>query len=349
MWECRRRGAQSRRILVRGYPIARAALVAALGLIAAVTSLQDTAAAVRSTLECEFVGSRENLPGRGGGDERSARPTRSRFAGAAQWLTEGPPAGSGGFDFAGVAIPRVGFDAEDTCRCDAGGRADPFSDAGELLESFAAAGALEVPGQRSVHDRPFFQNVPTCLDADSSGWPARFRWTFALSRPIVSDLTFQVCLDVRKCHEEEDRLGSAATSGFRDFSDGFGIERPLAARVIHHRGVLWEQTTLGSSRCACEDETLRWVRRPTLRRVDLPPAWQPLPDPDEVEEIESSLAFVGRNCLAITAENFGRSIAAHDFVTLELVVPASTRVRVLASADAANVCYVGTVLDGERD
>ncbi len=83
--------------------------------------------------------------------------------------------------------------------------------------------------------------------------------------------------------------------------------------------------------------------------MDPPPPWQSLPDPDEVEEIESSVAFVGRNCLSVTAENFGRSIAAQDFVTLELVVPASARVRVRASADAANVCYVGTVLDGERD
>lgn len=349
MWECRRRSAPRRRSLARSDLISGAALAVAFGLIAGIPSSQAATAAVRSVLECEYVGARENLPGRGGGDERSARPTRSRFAGAAQWLTEGPPAGSGGSDFDGVAIPRVGFDAGPECRCDPTGSPDPSSEDGWLRESFVATGALEVPGQRSVHGQPFFQNLPTCVETGPAGLPARFRWTFALSRPLVSDLTFQVCLDVRKCQEEEDLLGSAASIAFRDFRDVFGIERPLAARAIHHRGALWEQTTLGPSRCACEDETLRWLRRPTLRRVDSPPPWEPLADPDEVEEIESSVAFVGRNCISVTAEDFGRSIAAQDFVTLEMVVPASTRVRIRASADAANVCYVGAVLDGERD
>jgi hypothetical protein len=323
-----------------------AALIAAL---VAVAPSAGAAAGEQTTLECEYVGSRENLPGRGGGDERAARPTRSRFAGAAQWLTQGPPVGSGGFDFEGVAIPRVGFGGAQ-CQCDAGGQADPFSEGGHLAESFVAMGALEVPELRSVHGKPFFQNTPMCVESGQPGLPARFRWTFAVSRPIVSDLTFQICLDVRNCQEEEDRLGPAASNAFRDFSDTFGIERPLAARVIHHRGTLWEQATVGPSRCACEDTALGLVRQPTLGRVDPPPPpWQPLPDPDEVEEIESSVAFVGSNCLSITADNFGRSVAARDFVTLELAVPASTRVRVRASSDAADVCYVGTVLDGERD
>ena len=325
-----------------------AACAALIAAFVAVAPPAGAAPGVRSTLECEYVGNRENLPGRGGGDERAARPTRSRFAGAAQWLTQGPPVGSGGFDFEGVAIPRVGFSGAQ-CQCDAGGQADPFSESGHLAESFVARGALEVPALRSVHGRPFFQNTPTCVESGQSGLPARFRWTFAVSRPIVSDLTFQVCLDVRKCQEEDDRLGPAASAAFRDFSDAFGIERPLAARVIHHRGTLWEQTTIGPSRCACEDTSLELVRQPTLGRADPPPPWQPLPDPDEVEEIESSVALVGQNCLSITADNLGRSVAARDFVTLELAVPASTRVRVRASADAADVCYVGAVLDGERD
>lgn len=306
-------------------------------------------AALRSTLECEYVGSRENLPGRGGGDERSPRPTRSRFAGATRWTTEGPPAGSGGFDDPGTTVSRLGLATATGCSCSSTGAPDPFSPGGSLGEAFEAAGTLEVPGERSVHGRSLQQNVPSCPETGAAGLPARFRWTFGVSRPVLSDPVFQVCLDVRRCAEEDDALGPGASVAMRDFSDAFGVERPVAMRVIHHRGTLWAGASPGPSRCACEDETLEWLQQPTLRRVALPPPWQPLPDPDQAGEIDYSVAFVGSHCLTITVDNASRRIVARDFLTLELLVPASTRVRVRAAADAANVCYVGAILDGERD
>ncbi|MEB2344156.1 MAG: hypothetical protein OZ948_05400 [Deltaproteobacteria bacterium] len=203
--------------------------------------------------------------------------------------------------------------------------------------------------ERSVHGRPLYQNVPHCPETGAGGLPARFRWTFAVSRPVLSDPAFQICLDVRRCSQEDDALGPGASAALREFSDAFGIERPIALRVIHHRGTLWDGTSLGSSRCACEDETLGWIQRPTLRRVVPPPPWEPLPDPDRAGEIDFSVAFVGSDCLSITIDDVSRRIAARDFLTLEVLVPASTRVRVRASADAANVCYLGAVLEGERD
>ncbi len=323
--------------------------LAAVAIPCALLAEAIPAGAGETVVECEYVGERENLPGIGSGDLRTARPTRARFAGAHHSLAEGPPAGSGGPDYSGLGVYRLGYtlDGPGECSCDSTGLPDPYSD-GVLKERFATRGGRRVvgPGGSSVHGLPVFQNTPSCFGEDAqSTLSTSFLWTFAVERRVTGNLQVELCLDIRKCQEEDDALGQSMTMHLPDFRDEYGYEAPLVARVVHHRGRLWHEPGL----CVCEDADLAWLRTPVLRRAEtrlLP--WESLLDPVEGEELEHVVAFIGRDCLSLSIENLWQ-VAPQDFITVEVLVPASARSRVRASADAAALCYLGTRLPGEPD
>lgn len=336
--------------------LGRYLVAGAVGGLAAGAIAMDSSGAARTLVACEYVGEQENLPGNGGGDARRALPPRSRFAGSAQSLADGPPPGSGGFDFGGIPTSRSGFRLDDsgegcTCTGTGDGRPDPFSTGGMLEERFETSGTLPVQGPeaRSPNGSRWHQNVPSCRDVGQVGLPATFEWTLGLSSRILSDLRLEVCLDVRKCQEEEDALGVGMTVPIPDFADRFGPETPLRMRVVHHRGALVGETELGSSECACEDRTLPLRRLPALGPVHSgPPPWLPLDASDPADEVETAIAFQGRGCRTLVVGNPG-DLAPLDFVTVQLRVPASTRVRVRAAADSAAICYVALPLPGQTD
>jgi hypothetical protein len=340
----------------RLWPIA-ATGVALSGATAAIDARAVLPSGVYSVLECEYVGDRENLPGVGGGGSGGARLTRSRLAGAGQTLAEGPPPGNGGPDFAGDTVARQGFELDGGCRCAGDGLPDPFSEGGLLREHFAARGASAVPGVDglSPDGGPVFENFPSCPDSGQQGYAAELQWTFAISRPVASHLELQVCLDVRGCQEEQDALGQAASVPIRDFADENGPDPPIVARVVHHPGTFLADAGRPASRCACEDETLPWIVEPGSQALAPdPPPWISLRDASDPDaeaglrdaELSSSIALVGRDCLTLSVASQGR-LVPRDFVTLELRVPASTRVRVRAAADAAALCYLGSIPFGQ--
>jgi len=266
-------------------------------------------------LEKEFVGNTENANKVGGGDASAATEQASRFAGSNNTIAEGPPPGDGGPDASGG-------------------------------EFFTQSGVLPVQGGESVNGFPVFQNIPSCPDPtgaglDQVGLPARFGWDFRLERPVVSDIQLQICLDVRKCQEEDDDLGQASTVSIRDFVDGVGWEAPVIIRVSHQRGSLNPESGVRG---------LPNLVVPGLEEVgpvSLPSDLGASDDPDQFEIIlEEAVSFVGRDCITKWIPNDGR-IAAQDRIDVDLLVPSSTRVRVRASQDAAALCYLGTPLPGE--
>ena len=316
--------------------------------------LPATAHSGQSLLSCEYVGARENIPGIGAGALDRPRPSRSRFAGSGRRLAEGAPAGSGGVDFAGIAIPRVGFVTSPACACSATGSPDPFGRNGRLEERFSSEGALRVQGGKSQNAHPVYQNIPTCVDPTGSGHnqlgvPALYRWTLGLENLISSDIHLEVCLDVRKCQPDQDGLGAGMTIPIPDFSDEFGVEGPPTLRVIHHLGDLRRGIGAGPSLCACEDRTLGLRSQPFDGSfITAPPPWQALPDSTGELEIPHSTAFLGHGCNALIVHNDGE-LALYDFLTLEVRIPASTRVRVRASSDSVAACYLGGVPSGLVD
>ena len=304
----------------------------------------------QSFLTCEYVGDRENIPGIGAGALDRPRPTRSRFAGSGRRVAQGSPAGTGGQDFAGISTPRTGFQTSPTCTCSDSGRADPFSQGARLEERFSSEGTLRVlgSGRSSRNGHPIFQNIPTCVDPtgaglDQLGLPALYRWTIGIGNLVSSDLHLEVCLDVRKCQEDDDVLGAGMTVPIQDYIDEFGPEGPLTVRVVQHRGDLWTGIPPGPSRCPCEDRTLGLIAQPFDGRLTTgPPPWQPLPDATGELEIDHSTQFLGHGCNALIVHNDG-NLAIHDFLTVEVRIPASTRVRIRASSDSVAACYLGGV------
>ena len=322
-----------------------AAVLAALGcwLVA-----PEAASAGTSLVACEFAGELENLPPVGGGDLRRARPGRSRFAGSANTLSEGPVAASGGADFPGVPIPRQGFDLGPECSCSATGRPDPFSSGGQLRERFVAHGAASVSGREGIspNGARVFETHPTCVPDGRTGQPALLQWSFGLQNSVLSDLHVEICLDVRKCQVGDDALGQAMTVSENGFRDDFGRVPPPTVRVIHHRGDL---RLSGSGRCACEDETQDLFTVPGVFRIPgEPPPYLPLTASSADAEIPNSVQFVGRGCTVVMVQNTGQFVP-HDFLTVELRVPAATRARIRAASDSAAVCYLATPNPGQRD
>lgn len=237
--------------------------------------------------------------------------------------------------------------------CPGSGGTDLYKTGNQIRESFRTAGAALVPGQSSANGFDVFQNFPTDVVTGARGFAADYQWTIAIERPVVSDIQIQLCLDVRKPQEEDDRLGQDATIALREFSDHHGPEHPVLIRVVHHRGNLQLPAPQGNgpSRCPCEDRSLVDILNPTLRpiRHAVYPEDQ-LPDPGFAPVSESildeSVAFIGKDCIVKTVKNDG-FIAARDFLTVQLKVPSTTRHRVRASQDSAALCYIGTPLPGE--
>jgi hypothetical protein len=163
---------------------------------------------------------------------------------------------------------------------------------------------------------------------------------------VLSDLRVEICLDVRKCREQDDALGQAMTVFDNDFKDGFGRVPPPTVRVIHHRGGF---RVSGSSQCACEDDTRALFTLPAAYRLSRePPPYRPLTDPSPGVEIQNSIQFVGRGCTVVMVHDTGEFVP-NDFLTVEVHVPAATRVRIRAASDSAAVCYLATPNPGQRD
>ncbi len=240
----------------------------------------------------------------------------------------------------------------------------PFPDStggGILKEQFRAYGAVQSAGRTSVNGYPVFQNLQYCPEiGGNQKLPTDYQWTFALGRQPVSDIQVQICMDVRKCQEEEDNLGQASTQSLEFFKDSNGFEYPAIIRVVHHRGKNWDPfQTIGPSSCPCEDRSLVDIVNPTLRAVrhpkfpeeeiftqfDLaadvgPPGYQ------QWKILDESIAFIGKDCIIKTVKNDGM-IAPFDYVTVQVKVPGGTRVRVLGAQDSAALCYIGTLNPGE--
>ena len=237
--------------------------------------------------------------------------------------------------------------------CNGTGGTDLYKTAQVLRESFKTIGTFPVPTEKSVNGFDVFQNLPTDVVTGAKGFPADYQWTIAIERPVVSDIQVQICLDVRKPQEEDDRLGQDSTIALREFEDHNGPEHPVLIRVVHHRGNLQLPAPQGNgpSRCPCEDRSLVDIANPTLERIThaVFPEDQ-LPDPGFVpvseNVLDESVAFIGKDCIVKTVKNDG-FIAAHDFLTVQLKIPGSTRHRVRVSQDSTALCYIGTPLPGE--
>jgi len=237
--------------------------------------------------------------------------------------------------------------------CPGTGGTDLYKTGQVVRESFKTRGTFPVPIEKSVNGFDVFQNTPTDVVTGQTGFPADYQWTIGIERPVVSDIQVQICLDVRKPQEEDDRLGQDSTIALREFEDHDGPEHPVLIRVVHHRGNLQLPAPQGNgpSRCPCEDRSLVDILNPTLQHVThaIYPEDQ-LPDPGFVEVTENvldeSVAFIGKDCIVKTVKNDG-FIAAHDFLTVQLKIPGSTRHRIRVSQDATALCYIGTPLPGE--
>ena len=367
----------------------------ALGLAVAISASLGTGTALagKTLIEKEFVGAIENRNKTGNGKDvdpgAAATSTAARAAGSNNTIAEGSPPGRSDSaacdpsaanaasnpackaDYAGDPVVRIGNYDKDDCaeedtatdalrpdNCVPGSDPDVYATGTVIQEAFKTFGTLPVVNAKSVNGFPVSQNIPTCPDAGQTGLPADYQWTMGIQRPPVSDIQIQICLDVRKCQEEQDPLGQAATVPIRDFEDSFGEENPVLIRVVHHRGNLQVPgETAGPSNCPCEDRSLVDIANPTLRPIrhalfpeEVLPATPDGALPRDVttdEILDESIAFVGKDCIVKTVRNDG-FIAAHDFITVQLKVPGTTRVRVRASQDAASLCYIGTPLPGEQ-
>jgi len=331
---------------------ARVAVLVALAVGLSV----EVARAGQSFESCDYVGDRENLPGFGAGALDQPRSTRSRFAGSARRISEGAPPGTGGLDFPGIPVPRTGFVLTPQCSCTTSGTEDPYSSGAQLREQFTSEGAIRVQGSegRSKNGKAVVQNVPTCVDptgagATQLGFPALYRWTLGIGELVASDIHLEVCLDVRKCQEDADEFGAGMTTPIIDFIDSFGPEGPPTLRVVQHFGELRAGFDPGPSRCACEDRTLGVIPQPFGQQlVSGPPPWQPLSDSTGELEIAHAVGFLGYGCTTLIVKNAAQ-IAIHDFLTIEVRIPASTRVRIRASADSVQACYLGSFPSGPVD
>ena len=234
------------------------------------------------------------------------------------------------------------------CTCSNSGQDDPYSTGGALRERFISYGALPVPGADGLtpNDARQFQNTPSCPDVNQEGLGALFEWTLGLSSRVVSDIRVEICPEVLKCQEEEDHLGQGMTVPIVDYRDPYGHEGPARVRLIHHRGSLWGASQAGLSSCACEDTTTEALIQPSLSLTPTgPPPWVPMTEMPEVHS--NGVVFLGNGCTVITVPNSGYS--ALDFLTVQLLVPASTRVRVRAAADSVSACYIASPLPGQVD
>lgn len=316
----------------------RPALWLGFALALSVVLGAQSALAGLTLIEKEFVGRVENLNKVGGGDASAASAQAARFAGSNNTIAEGPPPGG--------SEPACDPSAQNANA--AGCEADYFRNG----ETFSPAGTLPVAGGVSPNGYQTHQNLPTCTDAGQKGLPALYTWRFDLERPVVSDLQVQICLDVRKCQEEQDALGQSNTQGIRDFVDSFGWEAPAIIRVKHEDGPLNPANIF---------ENKNNLRIPGLGVVVHPtPVNQSLPDlpsggnfaggqanvAQNAAILDESVAFIGRDCISKWIRNDMR-IAAQDRITVELRIPSSTRVRVRAAQDSAALCYIGTPLPGE--
>jgi hypothetical protein len=334
-----------------------------------------------------------NKTGLGVGEDPSVKGINgvtARIANSANSIAEGPPPGRSAStaacnpsapgadtnpqcfkDYGGDPVTRSSFSAAqcekpvetgslsdglgtDAIRvgCSGSGGTDFFKTGNQVKESFQSHGTFPVP-EKSVNGFDVVQNIPTDVVTGARGFAADYQWTMAIERPVVSDIQIQICLDVRKPQEEDDKLGQDSTIALREFSDQNGPEHPVLIRVVHHRGNLQLPAPQGNgaSHCPCEDRSLVDILNPTLKHVThaVFPETQ-LPDPGFVEVseeiLDESVAFIGKDCIVKTVKNDG-FIAAHDFLTVQLKIPSSTRHRVRASQDAAALCYIGTPLPGE--
>ena len=203
-----------------------------------------------------------------------------------------------------------------------------------LRERFVALGAAPVSGPEGIspNGARVFQTHPSCTADGRRGQPALLQWSFGLANSVLSDVHLEICLDVRKCQEADDALGQAMTHSESDFSDEFGSVPPPTLRVVHHRGAL---RLADSSRCVCEDQSQDFLTLPGAFRIPgAPPPHIPLSEPDPDGEVPHSLQFLGRDCTVVMVHETGQ-FAPQDFLTVELRIPAATRVRIRAASDYA--------------
>jgi hypothetical protein len=208
-------------------------IVIALALALSFGFIGHTAWAGKTILEKEYAGNVENRNKVGGGDSSAASDSAGRFAESHNSIAEGPPRG----DSEMVCIPQLGNPSAAGCARDI---SFPFEGFTPSLSSLSVQG----PEALSVNGYQVYQNLPFCPERDKEGdadgdgrddhttiTPSSFQWRIDLERPVVSDLQLQICLDVRKCQEEEDRLGAANTVTMRDREDFFGWEAPPTRAV----------------------------------------------------------------------------------------------------------------------
>ena len=284
----------------------------------AVTALLGGSAGAGTTiLEKDFVGGKENALKTGGGNYGSATLEASRFAGCKNSIAEGAPTGND--------ENRSGDDIT-------GG------------ENFTASGDLIVGGEQSCMGNAVSTNIPTCGNPGEqfyqAGSPAHYTWKIKLERPVISDIAVQICLDVRRCQNEDDYLGAAQTISVNDQKHGPWWEAPLYLRVRHFHGPLSSGGTTN-----VED-----LKIPGLKLVGGSGLWQDLPmtaNPYDFD-LEESITLIGRDCITKFIPNsFHDPFAAHDHVEVGIRVPSSTRVRVWAAKDSVALVYLGAVLPGE--
>jgi hypothetical protein len=225
----------------------------------------------------------------------------------------------------------------------------------------------------SANGNLLYENQPSCPESGGSGASADFAWTFAVSQPVVSNFQLLLCLDIRSCKEDDSSGGPRSTVPVADFADGFGREHPPTLRVVHHPR---PQAPKDASACACEDQVLPLVQSPGFDRVFAgAPPWAPLADPAADVEIPDAVAFVGSGCTELIVPYLSVSmppssgrlrppptlppqtransrapkrvqrVASGDFITVQLHVPASTRVRLRAASDSVAACYLGSSTD----
>lgn len=302
-----------------------------LGVAALALVLAAPAWAGFTLIEKDYVGNVENLNKVGGGDASAATPDAARFAGSNNRIAEGPPPGASEPN----CVPADGDPGDPGCVQDADG----------VSESFVPGAPIPVQGPQgtSTNGWQVFSNEPTCPEIGKQGFPQSYTWTIELERQAVSDLQLQICLDVRKCQEEDDRLGPSSTISMFDYIDGFGWEAPVLVEVVHLPGPL----------NPIQDRRVPNLRVPTLEQVPIVGPFVDLPhsnSPDDFEEgiLEESVAFIGRDCISKWVVNDGWWVA-QDRLQVTVHIPSSTRVRVRAAADSAALCYVGTPLPGECD
>jgi hypothetical protein len=340
----------------------------ALGLLLGV----QTALAGKTLIAKEYVGPVENKDRIGGGegeyfqkkDVVAISGVSSRFAESDNTIAEDSPAGdsnptgnpNGACDpsLAGQSgDPLYGTDANVTVPA---GCLRDFVPTPGLWgpEQFTADGAFSPTSPvESVNGFPVFQSLPTCSESGQVGQQAVYAWTIGIERPVVSDLQIQICLDVRKCQEEDDDLGQASTPPVPDLVIDNRYIAPALVRVSAIAGQFQDPNAAGVQ-FARND-----IRIPGLATIPWLGPQVPNPIPNPIEGwigtppigplvLEESIEFIGKDCLSKWISNEDRILRAQDLIKVEVVIPGSINVRVRASQDAAALCYIGTPLFGEE-